>query len=76
MLLKEWIKKNNHSYGSFAKELDVSIRNVEKWARGERMPRWNDAQKIFDSTNNEVTGHDLYEQQILRKKTDIQRQKV
>tara|TARA_R100000231_G_scaffold108911_1_gene80590 strand:+ start:305 stop:535 length:231 start_codon:yes stop_codon:yes gene_type:complete len=76
MFLKEWIKKNNYTYKSFADLIKVSERNVEKWSRGERMPRCMDAEKIFIHTNNQVTGHDLYEQQIQRQKANIQREKV
>ena len=69
--LKYWIRGNGFTYASFAKELGTPTRNVEKWARGERLPRWKEAEKIFKYTNNEITGHDLYEQQIQRKKAGI-----
>jgi len=71
MKLKEWLKYNGHSYRSVALLLDTSFRNVERWARGERLPRWHEADKIFNLTKNEVTGHDLYEQQIQRKKAGL-----
>ena len=46
------------------------------WARGQRLPRWEDAKKIFIATDNQVTGTDLYEEQIQRKKTELQRNEV
>ena len=44
---------------------------VEKWSRGETLPRWHEAAKIFKITNNQVTGNDLYEEQIQRKKANL-----
>ena len=76
MKLKEYIKANGYNYRSFGKAIGISFRNVEMWSRGERLPRWQDAERIFEFTNNQVTGSDLYEQQILRKKADLQRQEV
>jgi len=40
------------------------------------MPRWAEAEKLFIFTDNQVTGTDLYEEQIQRKKAIIQRNKV
>ena len=71
MFLKEWIKYKGFNYKTFASEISSSHRNVERWARGERMPRWKEAEKIFEFTNNEVTGQDLYDKQIQRYKTDV-----
>tara|TARA_E500000178_G_C17004213_1_gene747294 strand:+ start:1906 stop:2121 length:216 start_codon:yes stop_codon:yes gene_type:complete len=71
MKLKKFIKKNGYTYGTFAKEMNVPMRNVSMWARGERLPRWREAKKIFELTDNQVTGQDLYEQQILRQEGDI-----
>ena len=74
--LIDYIKQNNLNYRSFAKLIGTSHRNVEMWARGERMPRWGDAEKIFNHTNKQVTGQDLYEEQIQRKKAVVQRSEV
>ena len=76
MRLKKWIKSNNHNYRSFATLIGTSHRNVEMWARGQRLPRSKEAEKIFTITNNEVTGTDLYEEQIQRQKADLQGQNV
>ena len=76
MKLREWMQQENHTCKSLANELNTSVRNVEKWSRGERLPRFEFAEKIFNITTNAVTGHDLYEQQILRKKTRVQRDQV
>lgn len=76
MKLKEYIKSNGYNYRSFGKAIGISWRNIEMWSRGERLPRWEDAEKIFCFTENQVTGTDLYEQQILRKKADLQRNEV
>jgi len=71
MQLKHWIKTNGYTYRSFGAEIGIDFRNIEKWSRGETLPRFNFAKKIFDFTNNEVTGHDFYEKQIQRHQTDL-----
>lgn len=76
MRLKEYIKSNGYNYRTFAKAIDINFRNIEMWSRGERLPRWQDAKRIFEFTNGEVTGQDLYEEQIQRKETDLQRSEV
>ena len=76
MKLREWMHQEKHTCKSLALELNTSVRNVEKWSRGERLPRFEFAEKIFNLTTNSVTGHDLYEQQIQRHKTRIQRHQV
>ena len=50
MRLKEYIKMNGYNYKSFAKELDTHYRNIESWAKGDRMPRWAEAEKLFRCT--------------------------
>tara|TARA_R100000742_G_C4257498_1_gene75355 strand:+ start:300 stop:515 length:216 start_codon:yes stop_codon:yes gene_type:complete len=71
MHLRDWLFKYNITYKTFAEMVNTSPRNVERWARGEVLPRSMDAEKIFISTNDEVTGTDLYEKQIQRKKTGL-----
>ena len=76
MTLKEYIRKNGYNYKSFAREFGTHYRNVESWAKGDRLPRSDDAKKIFEFTDGQVTGQDLYEEQIQRKETNIQREKI
>ena len=76
MHFKKYIKSIGFNYRSFAKLIGTSHRNVEMWARGQRLPRAKDAKKIFIVTNNQVTGSDLYEKQIQRQETDLQRNEV
>ena len=76
MRLKEYIKTNNYNYKTFAKALGTKPRSVEAWAKGDRLPRSDDAKKIFEFTNGQVTGQDLYEEQIQRKETNLQREKI
>ena len=71
MKLVNWLRGKGYTYKTFAKALGTSPRNVERWARGERLPRWKEAEKIFILTKHEVTGQDLYEQQIQRKKAEL-----
>ena len=73
MRLKEYIKSNGYNYRTFASAIGINFRNIEMWSRGERLPRWKDAKRIFEFTNNEVTGQDLYDEQIQRQETEIQR---
>ena len=76
MRLKEYIKSNGYNYRTFASAIGINFRNIEMWSRGERLPRWKDAKRIFEFTNNEVTGQDLYDEQIQRNETEIQRQNI
>ena len=76
MRLKDYILMNGYNYRSFARELDTHWRNIESWAKGDRMPRWAEAEKLFNFTDNQVTGTDLYAEQISRKKASLQRNKV
>jgi len=71
MELKDWIRGHGFTYQTFAKEINTSFRNVERWARGDRLPRWQEAEKIFEFTDNQVNGHDLYEKQIQRQKANL-----
>ena len=71
MDLKNWIRGHGFRYKTFAEEINTSPRNVEKWSRGERLPRWYEAEKIFNITEKEVNGNDLYEKQIQRKKASL-----
>ena len=76
MRLKVYIKQNGYSYKSFADAFGTHYRNVESWAKGDRLPRWAEAKKLFEFTNYEVNGHDLYEEQIQRKEANLQRDKI
>lgn len=76
MRLKHWLKLNNHTYKTFGEVADVAPRNVEMWANGKRLPRWGDAKKIFLATDNQVSGQDLYDEQIQRQETNLQREEV
>ena len=60
MNLYEWIKNNDYDTRSFAEKYGLNVRNIQMWARGERMPRLQDAKKIIDATNDEVNGKDFY----------------
>ena len=71
MQLGEWIRRNGYNYRTFGAEIGVSFRNVEKWSRGETLPRFEKAKLIFDFTNNEVTGHYFYEKQIQRNQANV-----
>ena len=76
MRLQDYIRMNGYNYRNFAKELDTHWRNIESWAKGDRMPRWAEAEKLFIFTNNQVTGTDLNAEQMSRKKAGLQRDKV
>ena len=76
MRLKQFIKSNGYNNKSFANALGTKLRTLEAWSRGERLPRWQEAKRIFAFTNNEVTGQDLYDEQIQKQETILQRDKV
>jgi DNA-binding XRE family transcriptional regulator len=76
MRLKQFIKSNGFNSKTFANAIGIKSRTVEAWSRGERLPRWQDAKKIFVFTDNKVTGQDLYDEQIQKQETILQRDKV
>jgi len=76
MRLKQFIKSNGFNSKTFANAIGIKCRTVEAWSRGERLPRWQDAKKIFVFTDNKVTGQDLYDEQIQKQETILQRDKV
>ena len=69
-------KSNGFNSKTFANAIGIKCRTVEAWSRGERLPRWQDAKKIFVFTDNKVTGQDLYDEQIQKQETILQRDKV
>ncbi len=76
MRLREWMNKENHTAQTLSEELGASKRNVEKWSRGERLPRSEMAFKIIQLTNGEVSGNDLIAQQVQRNKMSVQGNQV
>ena len=65
MRLSEWIKKNNLSYSQAADTFGIininPATNVQRYAKGERIPHPKVMLKIVKGTNNQVQPNDFYE---------------
>ena len=66
MKLEKWIKDNKYSYAKAADHFKIQninpATNVNRYAKGERIPHPIIMKKIYDATNQQVTPHDFYEQ--------------
>lgn len=71
MLLREWMNKNKHTCKTLSKVIGTSVRNVEKWSRGEQFPKTPMLIKIEECTQGEVTQDDLYK--LLIKKRPLKK---
>ena len=54
MTLEEWLKKEDRSQRSVAREIDSNATSVNQWVRGIRPPSLESAQKIYIMTGGEV----------------------
>ena len=66
MKLSDWIKKNNSSYSQAANAFGIininPATNVQRYAKGERIPHPKVMFKIFKATNKQVQPNDFYEE--------------
>ena len=58
MQLGEWIRRNGYNYRTFGEEIGVSFRNIEKWSRGETLPRFNKAKLITEQDASTELSYD------------------
>lgn len=66
MKINEWLKKEELTHAQFLdmchkNGLVVSHSALAKWCRGQRIPRQQEMNTIFKSTNGEVTANDFYD---------------
>ncbi len=61
MLLYDWLNDNDITYREFAYRIGFSSRTIEKWARGERYPKYRATKAILRVTHGKVTPQDLYD---------------
>ena len=66
MKLSEWIKKNKLSYSQAANQFGIininPATNVQRYAKGQRIPHPLVMLKIFKATNKQVQPNDFYEE--------------
>jgi hypothetical protein len=66
MKLSEWIKKNKLSYSQAANQFGIininPATNVQRYAKGQRIPHPVVMLKIFKATNKQVQPNDFYEE--------------
>lgn len=60
MKLQEYLDKENKKVADLARDLELPHPVVLRWAKGERVPRQDNMQKIFAYTNGEVSPNDFY----------------
>lgn len=62
MKLAEWKSQNGHTDESLAALIgDCSASSIQKWLRGERIPREEQMLRIFEVTKGDVTPNDFYQ---------------
>jgi transcriptional regulator with XRE-family HTH domain len=71
MILRTYLTAQKKRVDDFAKEIDASRGAVLKWISGERYPRYDYLQRIYEATQGAVTANDFYE----RKAKQVQQQK-
>ena len=66
MTLREWITKNKYSYSQTAQKFGIininPATNIQRYAKGERIPHPKVMKKIFDGTRQQVQPNDFYEE--------------
>ena len=66
MKLSDWIKENKLSYSQAANKFGIininPATNVQRYAKGERIPHPKVMFKIFKATNKQVQPNDFYEE--------------
>jgi|TARA_R100000482_G_scaffold51704_1_gene18394 transcriptional regulator with XRE-family HTH domain len=66
MKLSDWIKENKLSYSQAANKFGIininPATNVQRYAKGERIPHPKVMLKIFKATNKKVQPNDFYEE--------------
>ena len=72
MTLREWIAKNKYSYSQTAQKFGIininPATNIQRYAKGERIPHPKVMKKIFDGTKQQVQPNDFYEEYWQREK--------
>jgi transcriptional regulator with XRE-family HTH domain len=61
MRLQDYINEHGLTHSSFADTIGVKKESVRRYAKGERIPRREIAEKIHAATNGEVTPNDFYQ---------------
>lgn len=72
MILRAYLTESKTRVDDFAAEIDASRGAVLKWISGERYPRYDYLQRIYEATNGAVTANDFYERkaQQIQKRQD------
>ncbi len=65
MKINEWLKKEQLTHAEFLnicnkQGMVISHSALAKWCRGHRIPRLQEMNVIYKSTNGEVTANDFY----------------
>jgi transcriptional regulator with XRE-family HTH domain len=60
MKLKTYMTENGLTARDMAERINGSMRTVQKWVSGERIPRPDQMRKLTDATNGQVTANDFF----------------
>lgn len=68
MKITEWLKKNNLTHQEFIEKSEqegchISKGALQKWCAGQRIPRKDEMEKIYNLTNKKVKPNDFYDLQ-------------
>ena len=68
MKITEWLKKNNLTHQEFIEKSEqegcyISKEALQKWCAGQRIPRKDEMEKIYNLTNKKVKPNDFYDLQ-------------
>tara|TARA_R100001443_G_scaffold9738_2_gene19350 strand:+ start:250 stop:456 length:207 start_codon:yes stop_codon:yes gene_type:complete len=65
MKITDWLKNNNITHKEFierskAHGKEISVGALQKWCAGQRIPRKDEMEKIYNLTNKKVKPNDFY----------------
>ena len=60
MTLLEWLQGQNLRDAEFAEKIGVEWQTVQKYRKGQRIPRPDIMKKIAEQTGGKVTANDFY----------------
>lgn len=70
MRLAAYLLKTSRSQTQFAAEIGVPPGTISRYLRGSRMPSWDHVERIYLTTNKQVTPNDfLFERMARRRKS-------
>lgn len=76
MILKKWLRSQGLKVDDFAEKINVSRGAVLKWISGERYPRFEYLNRIYNETQGVVTPNDFFTNEKKIEKIKVQQSKI